>query len=151
MTRLDAPLKMDILFEKVRTLIIRTIILLMTVTVIFATLDLAWIIIKDLISPPTLLLDIKEFKEIFGLFLLVLIGLELVDSMRAYLVEHAIHAEVEVILLIAVIAVARKIIIMDVDETSFQTLLGIASIIIALAGGYYLLKRSRKERTDTSE
>jgi uncharacterized membrane protein (DUF373 family) len=139
---------MEILFEKVRTLIIKTIIILMTVTVIFATLDLAWIIIKDLITPPTFLLDVKELKEIFGLFLLVLIGLELVESMHAYLVEHAIHSEVEVILLIAVIAVARKIIIMDLDETSFQTILGIASIILALAGGYYLLKRTRKERTD---
>lgn len=141
---------MDILFEKVRTLIIKTLILLMTVTVIFATLDLAWIIIKDLITPPALLLDVKELKEIFGLFLLVLIGLELVESMHAYLVEHAIHAEVEVILLIAVIAVARKIIIMELDEASFQTILGMASIILALAGGYYLLKRTRKERTDAS-
>jgi uncharacterized membrane protein (DUF373 family) len=141
---------MEILFEKVRTLIIKTIIILMTVTVIFATLDLAWIIIKDLITPPMLLLDVKELKEIFGLFLLVLIGLELIESMHAYLMEHAIHAEVEVILLIAVIAVARKIIIMELDEASFQTLLGIASIILALAGGYYLLKRTRKERTDAS-
>jgi uncharacterized membrane protein (DUF373 family) len=144
-------LKMELPFEKVRALIIKTLILLMTVTVIFATLDLAWIIIKDLITPPTLLLDIKELKEIFGLFLLVLIGLELVESMHAYLVEHAIHAEVEVILLIAVIAVARKIIIMDMDETSFQTLLGIASIIIALAGAYYLLKRTRKEPAKPAE
>ena len=142
---------MDMLFEKARTLIIKTLILLMTVTVIFSTLDLAWIIVKDLATPPTLLLDIKELKEIFGLFLLVLIGLELVESMHAYLVNHAIHAEVEVILLIAVIAVARKIIIMDVDETSFQTLLGIASIIIALAGGYYLLKRTLKEPAKPAE
>jgi uncharacterized membrane protein (DUF373 family) len=134
---------MDLLFERVRTLIIKTIILLMTVTIIFVTLDLAWIIIKDLITPPMFLLDIKEMKEIFGLFLLVLIGLELVESMRTCLVEHAIHAEVQVILLIAVIAVARKLIIMDVDEMNFQTLLGIASIIMALAGGYYLLKRTR--------
>jgi len=81
----------------------------------------------------------------------VLIGLELVESMHAYLVKHAIHAEVEVILLIAVIAVARKIIIMDLDETSFQTLLGIASIIIALAGGYYLLKRTPKEPARPAE
>jgi uncharacterized membrane protein (DUF373 family) len=143
-------LKTGLLFEKVRSLIIKTIIVLMTVTVIFSTLDLAWVIIKDLITPPTFLLDIKELKEIFGLFLLVLIGLELVESMRAYLVEHAIHAEVEIVLLIAVIAVARKIIIMDLDEASFQTLLGIASIILALAGGYYLLRRTRKERTDAS-
>jgi uncharacterized membrane protein (DUF373 family) len=145
-----SKLNMAVVFEKVRILIVKTIIVLMTLTVIFATLDLAWILIKDLISPPKLLLDVKDLKEIFGLFLLVLIGLELVESMQAYLANHVIHTEVEVILLIAIIAVARKIIIMDVDEMGIQTLLGIASIIIALAGGYYLLKRTRKDSANSS-
>jgi uncharacterized membrane protein (DUF373 family) len=138
-------------FEKVKALILQTIIVLMTLTVIFSTVDLAWLLIKDLLTPPTFLLDAKELKEIFGLFLLVLIGLELVESMQAYLEEHIIHAEVEVILLIAMIAVARKIIIMDLDEVSFQTLLGIAAIIVGLAVGFYLLKRTRKEQTNSSE
>lgn len=135
---------MDRLFDKAINFIIRAVILLMTITVIFSTLDLAWIIVTDLVTPPAFLLDIKELKEIFGLFLLVLIGLELLESIHAYLVDHVIHTEVEVILLIALIAIARKIIIMELDETSFQTLLGIAAIIIALAGGYYLLRQSRK-------
>jgi uncharacterized membrane protein (DUF373 family) len=133
------------LFEKVKALIIKTIIVLMTLTVIFSTLDLAWLLVNDLLTPPTLLLDANKLKGIFGLFLLVLIGLELVESMQTYLTAHMIHAEVEIILLIAMIAVARKIIIMDLDEMSFQTLLGIAAIIVGLAVGSYLLKRTRKE------
>lgn len=133
-------------FERVKSLIIKAMIVLMTLLVIFSVLDLAYILFKDLISPPTLLLDIDEMKEIFGLFLLVLIGLELVDSMKTYLTEHVIHAEVKIILLIAMIAVARKVIIMDIDQASFQMLLGIAAIIIGLAGGYYLLKRTKREQ-----
>lgn len=133
-------------FDRAKTVIIGTMIVLMTLIVIFSIIDLAYILYKDLISPPTLLLDIDEMKELFGLFLLVLIGLELVESMQTYLTEHVIHAEVEVILLIAMIAVARKVIIMDIDKTSFQALLGIAAIIVALAGSYYLLKRTQKER-----
>lgn len=129
-------------FDKLKGLIIKTIIVLMTLTVIFSTLDLAWLLFKDLISPPTFLLDTKEMKELFGLFLLVLIGLELIDSMLTYLKEHEIRAEVEIILLIAMIAVARKVIIMDVDEMSFQTLFGIAATIVGLSAGYYLLKRT---------
>ena len=66
------------------------------------------------------LTSIDEMKEIFGLFLMVLIGLELVESMKTYLTEHVILAEVEIILLIAMIAVARKVIIMDIDKTSFR-------------------------------
>lgn len=133
-------------FARVKTVIIGTMMVLITLTVIFSIIDLAYLLYRDLLSPPTLLLDIDEMKEIFGLFLLVLIGLELADSMKTYLTEHLILAEVEIILLIAMIAVARKVIIMDIDKTSFQALLGIAAIIVSLAGGYYLLKRSRKER-----
>ena len=133
-------------FDRAKTVIIGTMIVLMTLIVIFSIIDLAYILYKDLLSPPTLLLDIDEMKELFGLFLLVLIGLELVESMQTYLTEHVIHAEVEVILLIAMIAVARKVIIMDIDKTSFQALLGIAAIIVALAGSYYLLKRTQKDR-----
>jgi len=134
-------------YDRVKSIIIKTMMVLMLLTVIFSVLDLAYILYKDLISPPTLLLDIDEMKELFGLFLLVLIGLELVESMKTYLSEHVIHAEVEIILLIAMIAVARKVIIMDIDQTSFQTLLGIAAIIIGLAGGYFLLKRTKREQT----
>ena len=139
------------LFEKVKGVIVRTIIVLMTLTVIFSTLDLAWVLITDLLTPPTMLLDATKLKGIFGLFLLVLIGLELVESMQSYLTDHAIHAEVEIILLIAMIAVARKIIIMDVDEMGFQTLLGIAAIIVGLAVGYFLLRRTRKDPTSPAE
>jgi uncharacterized membrane protein (DUF373 family) len=142
---------MMIFLDKTKAVIIKIIIVLMMLTVVFSTLDLAWLLLQDLLSPPTLLLDAKELKEIFGLFLLVLIGLELVESMQTYLTQHVIHAEVEVIMLIAIIAVARKVIIMDIDEMSFQTLFGIAAIIIGLAGGYYLLKRTRKEHTPPSE
>jgi uncharacterized membrane protein (DUF373 family) len=140
-----------LLFEKVKDVIVKTIIVLMTLTVIFSTLDLAWVLITDLLTPPTMLLDATKLKGIFGLFLLVLIGLELVESMQSYLTDHAIHAEVEIILLIAMIAVARKIIIMDVDEMGFQTLLGIAAIIVGLAVGYFLLRRTRKDPTSPAE
>jgi uncharacterized membrane protein (DUF373 family) len=142
---------MLIALERVKSVVIITMIVLMTLTVAFSIIDLAYILYKDLISPPTLMLDVDEMKEIFGLFLLVLIGLELVESMKTYLTEHVILAEVEIILLIAMIAVARKVIIMDIDKTSFQTLLGIAAIIIGLAGGYYLLKRTKREELNRTE
>lgn len=138
-------------FERVKGVIIKSMIVLMTLMVIFSVLDLAYILARDLLTPPTLLLDIDEMKEIFGLFLLVLIGLELVDSMKTYLTEHVIHAEVEIILLIAMIAVARKVIIMDIDKTTFETLLGIAAIILGLAAGYYLLKRTKRYQSRLPE
>jgi uncharacterized membrane protein (DUF373 family) len=43
------------------------------------------------------------------------------------------------------IAIARKVIILDVKELPSATLLGIAAIIITLSSGYYLFKRARLE------
>jgi len=58
-----------------------------------------------------MLLDSDGMKELFGPFLLLLIGLELVESMQSYLTEQMIHIEVEVMLPITMIAVGPKAII----------------------------------------
>lgn len=119
-----------------------TLIGLMALVLLLTTFELAWIIVQDIISPPLFLLDMNELLDIFGLFLLILIGVELIDTVRkTYLTENVIH--VEVVLGVAIIAIARKVITLDFKELSGLTVVGIAAIIIALSGGYYLLKRSR--------
>lgn len=91
-----------------------------------------------------MLLSVNELLEVFGLFLLVLIGLELLETIKTYLVEHLIR--VEVVFMVALIAMARKVIILDISEHPSLTLFGIGLIIIALAVGYFLIRRSHKDR-----
>ncbi len=50
-----------------------------------------------------------NLPEIFGFFMLILIGIELLETIRAYLVENVVH--VEVVIEVALIAIARKVII----------------------------------------
>jgi uncharacterized membrane protein (DUF373 family) len=104
------------------------------------TIDLAWLIIKDIITPPVILLDINELLDIFGLFLLVLLGIELISTLKTYLTENEVH--VEVVFAVALIAIGRKVIILDVKELSSLSLIGIASIILSLSIGYFLVKRT---------
>ena len=126
-------------FEKV---IVSVLIILMIMVVLLAMIDLAWVILQRLLQPPVLLLVADDLLDIFGTFLLVLIGLELLDTIRAYLSEHVVHAEV--VLMAAMIAVARKVITLDVKELSPMALVGIATIILALSAGYYLFKQSQR-------
>lgn len=128
--------------KKFEKLIIVSLIAMMVLTILLSTIDLGWIIIKDIITEPIFLLDINELLDIFGMFLLVLIGIELLESIKAYLTEKVIH--IEVVLTVAIIAIARKVIILDVKELSSLTLIGIAAIIIALSAGYHLVKRTHK-------
>ena len=76
--------------------------------------------------------------ELFGMCLVILIGVEILETIKAYLKEDVVH--VEVILLVAIIAVAKKIITLDYDKYSSMTLIGMGVLVLALTGGYYLVK-----------
>lgn len=124
-------------FERIVTVCLT---IMMAVVVLLAMIELGWLIIKDILSPPLLILEIEELLDIFGLFLLVLIGVELLETIKTYLKENVIH--VEVVFPLAIIAIARKVILLDVKQTPGVTLIGIACIIFALSAGYYLLKKA---------
>lgn len=133
------------LFERV---IVTSLILMMIIVVLLSTFELGRILIVDIITPPNYLLDITELLDVFGLFMLILIGVELLETIRAYLNDHEVH--VEIVLEVALIAVARKVVIVDVKDYSPDTLLAIAAIVLSLAGAYYLQKRSRSRYESTA-
>jgi uncharacterized membrane protein (DUF373 family) len=134
---------LDVL-RKLEQVILVALVLMMSVVVFLSTIELGWILIRDIVTPPVVLLDIDELLDVFGVFLLVLIGIELLETIKTYFVEHVIHAEV--VIEVAMIAIARKVIILDVKELPSLTLLGIAAIIITLAVAYWVVKRGVKEQ-----
>jgi uncharacterized membrane protein (DUF373 family) len=131
------------LFEKY---IVLFLLLLMMLTVAATTIELTTVLYTQLMKPPYLALDVDEAIEVFGFFLMVLIGLELLDSIKIYIEKHRVHAEV--VFLVAIIAVSRKVIILDYSNTAPETLWGISSIILALSIGYFLVRRSQHENID---
>ena len=133
--------------DKFERAITHTLLVLMAGVVLLATIELAWILVKDVLTPPYFLLDVHELLELFGLFLLVLIGIELLHSVKTYIVRREFH--LETVLTVAMIAVARKIIVLDPKELPEGALLGIAALVIALALGYYVMRRSRRESGDS--
>ena len=129
--------KMFKIFEKV---IVVVLIGLMMLAVLVSTVELAVILFQQLMKPPVFLLSITEMLEVFGFFLMVLIGLELLETIRAYLQEDRVHAEV--VLLVALVAVSRKVIILKYNELTPEMLYGMSALILALAIGYFLVRRA---------
>ena len=127
--------------KKFERLIVGMLIVLMVIVVLLSTIELGWIILQDILNPPYIVLDANELLDIFGFFLLVLIGVELIETLRADLTDNTVHAEV--VVEVAMIAIARKVIILEVKDLSGLTLVGIAAIIAALTGAFYVLKRMR--------
>ena len=119
-----------------------TLLVLMGVVVISGAVELAYEILISMIDPPGFFIGVAELLDIFGLFLMVLIGLELMTSIRMYLKDHTVHAEM--MFLIALTAVTRKIVIFDATKSDPLVIFGIGFLIISLSAGYYLLKIRHK-------
>jgi uncharacterized membrane protein (DUF373 family) len=129
--------------KRFERLIIMALLVMMIFVVFLSTIELGVVLVQEMLKPPFLLLNIEEMLFVFGFFLMVLIGIELMETVKIYLEKERVH--VEVILMVAIIAISRKVIIMDIKKVEALDLLGIAAIIVALSSGYFLIKRGKKK------
>lgn len=131
-------------FDQLEKFAAYALLVLMAIIVLSATLEVAYVIATDMFKPPGFFIGVRDLFELFGLLLMVLIGLELMTSIRMYLNDHNIHAEL--MLLVAITAITRKIVILDSAKTEPIVLFGIGFIILALTAGYYLIRRTRSDQ-----
>lgn len=84
-----------------------------------------------------------RLARVFAGVLIVLLGLELIETLKAYFVEH--HVRAELILTVALIAIGRHIIKLDIEHASGLQLVGVAAIILSLALGYFVIRKSHAQ------
>jgi len=108
-----------------------------TATVILATIYIAGMRAQlgNIVNLDTLQPTLEQY---FSGVLMVLLGLELLETLKTYFSER--HIRIEVILVVAMIAVGRHVIRVDFGHTDGFTLLGLAGLILALSAGYFLVK-----------
>lgn len=82
----------------------------------------------------------RALQRAFGGVLLVMLGLELLDTLKSYFHEHQIR--LEVILIVAIIATSRHVILLDFEHLNGLTLIGIGVLVLALTSGYFIIKRT---------
>jgi len=85
----------------------------------------------------------KVLFKVFGLFLNVLIALELLENISGYLKKHVI--QVELVIVTSLIAVARKIIILDLDKTEGLDIIGLGIAILALSISYGIVRSQNRK------
>ena len=120
--------------------IIYTLIVLMSGVLILATIELGYYLVKSVVESEFALINLDQLMDLFGVFMLVLIGIELLDTIKVYLKENVVH--VEVVVLVAIIAIARKVVVLKIEQMEGMTVIGIAFIVVALAVAYYLIKKA---------
>lgn len=78
-------------------------------------------------------------KDTFGLILGLLILIEFNHSIALAMRRRSGVIEVRVVILIAIIVIARKLILLDYTNTKLETLLGLGGLALSLGALYWLL------------
>lgn len=82
-----------------------------------------------------------DLLKVFGLFLNVLIALELLENLTAYL-QHNVANQVKLVIVTALIAVSRKLIILDLEKTAGVNLIALGIAVLALSISYWLIHQA---------
>ncbi|MEO1094134.1 MAG: phosphate-starvation-inducible PsiE family protein [Cyanobacteria bacterium J06638_28] len=110
----------------------------MVVVILVTVIDLGLVLYRSLFISD----DVGFFKttltEIFGLFLSVLIALEILENITAYIRRHVV--QVELVIATALTAVGRKLIILDLEKVSGVSLIGLAIAIFSLSVSYLIVR-----------
>lgn len=126
---------------------IRILALLMVAVILWGVGDVIYIIYDRLVSPPFLLLNINDIFYTFGAFMAVLIAVEIFINIRLYLGTNVFP--VQLVVATALMAIARKVIVLDFEAITPMYLLGIAATTLALGITYWLLRQgTRYEQWD---
>ncbi|MDG2989739.1 phosphate-starvation-inducible PsiE family protein [Candidatus Synechococcus calcipolaris G9] len=127
--------------KQIEGIAIRALAVGMLLVVLFAIVDLGRFLTQELFIPPYGQFTTSIVK-IFGLFLNVLVALEILENITAYLKTHVSSQIVELVIVTSLIAIARKIIILDINQDQIaQKLLGLAFAVLALSISYWMIRR----------
>ena len=121
--------------------------------IIAAMVVIVWLVIRELhraVGNIETILQLQDaVQSLFAGVLLVVLGLELMDTLRNYFIEHRLR--VELLLSVALIAVARHVIQLDYEHVSPWLVAGIAFLVLSLAASYVgvrVLVSGREAGTD---
>ena len=130
-----------VFLKTVETFVAKVLSLAMVIVVLVTLADLCRYLVMELAQEPYGFFNTTVI-EIFGLFLNVLIALEVLENITAYLKKHVV--QVELVIVTSLTAVARKIIIFDSKNAGGIDLIGLGVAILTLAISYWLVRRTNR-------
>ena len=126
--------------DYIKLFILWALMLMLLLAILLGTLGLGRTIIETIIAlPPYILVDPKLLFQSFGLFLICLIGLELLKLLEFHIAHHY---KPELVVEVATIALCSKVVTLDIKEAAPLSIVGLAALILALAVGYYVFSKA---------
>lgn len=130
----------DRLSKKLEVIIhcsVRVLSILMVFVIVMGVLDVAWTLYQRLITPPRFILTITDMLATFGAFMAVLIAIEIFINITIYLRDNVIH--VKIVMATALMAIARKVIIIDLEQIDVLYVFAIGWVVLSMSVGYWLI------------
>jgi uncharacterized membrane protein (DUF373 family) len=141
--------KLLTIYQKFEHAVILVLTALIAVVVAFALWNLLLKILLSIVSSggfdPT---DYAVFQAFFGMIFTVIIALEFKRSLLVVAERRHGIVQVRTVLLIALLAIVRKLMIIDLSEAEAQEVFALAAAILALGAVYWLVReQDRREHT----
>jgi uncharacterized membrane protein (DUF373 family) len=124
--------------------IIRTCVkflaLLMVLVIILGVIDVCYVLYTRLSKPPVFMLNVSDIFQVFGAFMVVLIAIEIFINIRLYLGSSTLP--IKLVIGTALMAIARKVIVLDLANTTSIYVFAIAAVVLALGIAYWLVGKT---------
>ena len=128
--------------HRIIRIVVKLLAILMVLVIIWGIGDVVYVLYQRLNAPPFLLLDINDIFETFGAFMAVLIAIEIFINIRLYLGSNVLS--VQLVIATALMAIARKVIVLDFEDVTPDYILGMAAVVLALGVTYWLLAKKKQ-------
>ena len=128
--------------HKIIRFFVKVLAVLMVFVIIWGIGDVVYVLYQRLSTPPLFLLDINDIFLTFGAFMAVLIAIEIFINIRLYLGTDVLP--VQLVVATALMAIARKVIVLDTDKISSEYIMAIAAVVLALGITYWLITKKAK-------
>lgn len=123
--------------HKVIHFAVRILAVLMTLVILWGVADVFYVIYQRLMADPFMLLTVSDILVVFGSFMSVLIAIEIFINITVYIKHDALP--IKMVIATALMAIARRVIMLDVKEIEWPYLMAIAVVIVSLGLTYWLI------------
>lgn len=126
---------------------IRILAVLMVAVILWGVVDVVYVMYQQLMAPPKFMITVSDIFQLFGAFMVVLIAIEIFLNIRLYLGTEMLP--VQLVIATALMAIARKVIVLDFEKTDASYIVAIAAVIVALGATHWLLSQEKPLKPGT--
>lgn len=138
-------------YERFEQIVLMILSFIISLVILFALLQLMVNIYSILMAGVLNPMDYKIFQVIFGMIMTLLIAMEFKHSIVKILERQSHIVQVKSIILLALLALARKFIIIHLDETEPLKLMALSLSVLVLGVVYWLLSHREKRRKEINQ